>query len=92
MNNIDLSLRKKAPWSVIKEHQPDILGMSALLTTTMRGMKETIQALEEAKLRHKVKVIVGGAPVTQDFADQIGADGYASNAASAADLARQIVN
>jgi 5-methyltetrahydrofolate--homocysteine methyltransferase len=75
----------------VLEHKPEILGMSALLTTTTRGMKSTIQALEEANLRGEVKVIVGGAPVTQDFADQIGADGYASNAASAADLARQLV-
>lgn len=74
------------------EHKPEILGMSALLTTTMRGMKSTIQALEEANLRGEVKVIVGGAPVTQDYADQIGADGYASNAASAADLARKLVS
>jgi len=75
----------------IKEFEPDILGMSALLTTTMRAMESTIKALEEAGLRDQVKVMIGGAPVTQTFADQIGADGYASNAASAADLAKQFV-
>lgn len=75
----------------IKNYQPDILGMSALLTTTMRAMGHTIKALEEAGLRDKVKVMVGGAPVTQSFADQIDADGYASNAASAAELAKKLV-
>lgn len=66
--------------------------MSALLTTTMRSMESTIKALEEAGLRGEVKVMVGGAPVTQEFADQIGADGYASNAASASDLAKQLAS
>ncbi|HET89216.1 MAG TPA: cobalamin-binding protein [Chloroflexi bacterium] len=77
--------------AAIKEFEPDIVGMSALLTTTMRAMEHTIKALEEAGLRDQVKVMIGGAPVTQAFADQIGADGYASNAASAADLAKQFV-
>jgi 5-methyltetrahydrofolate--homocysteine methyltransferase len=76
----------------VKKLQPDVVGMSALLTTTMRSMGHTIKALEEAGLRDKVKVMVGGAPVTQAFAEQIGADGYASNAASAADLAKQFVS
>ena len=74
----------------VNEHQPDILGISALLTTTMLSMERTIKALVEAGIRDSVKVLVGGAPVTQDFADQIGADGYASNAASASDLAKEI--
>ena len=77
--------------AAIKEYEPDVLGMSALLTTTMRAMGHTIKALEEAGLRDKVKVMIGGAPVTQAFADEIGADGYASNAASAADLAKKFV-
>jgi 5-methyltetrahydrofolate--homocysteine methyltransferase len=77
--------------AAIKEYEPDVLGMSALLTTTMRSMGHTIKALEEAGLRDKVKVMIGGAPVTQAFADEIGADGYASNAASAADLAKKFV-
>jgi len=75
----------------VKEYDPDILGMSALLTTTMRSMEKTIKALEEAGLRDKIKIMIGGAPVTQAFSDQIGADGYASNAASAAELAKKLV-
>lgn len=75
----------------IKEFEPDVLGMSALLTTTMRAMEQTIIALQEAGVRDRVKVMVGGAPVTQSFADQIGADGYASNAAAAVDLAKEFV-
>ena len=75
----------------VKEFEPDVLGMSALLTTTMRAMESTIKALEEAGVRDQVKIMIGGAPVTQAFSDQIGADGYASNAAGAADLARRFV-
>jgi 5-methyltetrahydrofolate--homocysteine methyltransferase len=75
----------------IKEFEPNVVGMSALLTTTMRSMESTIKVLEEAGLRDRVKIMVGGAPVTQAFADQIGADGYASNAASAAELAKRLV-
>ena len=74
----------------VKEHKPRILGMSALLTTTMRAMERTIKALEEAGVRDAVKIMIGGAPVTQDFADQIGADGYAANAASASEVAKRI--
>jgi len=68
-----------------------IVAMSALLTTTMTMMKKVIQALEEAGLRSKVKVIVGGAPVTQQYAEQIGADGYSDNASGAVALARRLV-
>ncbi len=75
----------------IKDFEPDIVGMSALLTTTMRTMGDTIKAIEEAGLRDQVKVMVGGAPVTQRFADDIGADGYAANAASASDMAKKFV-
>ncbi|MGD2040986.1 MAG: corrinoid protein [Anaerolineae bacterium] len=75
----------------VKEYEPDVVGMSALLTTTMRAMENTIKVLEEAGVRDKVKIMIGGAPVTQAFSDQIGADGYASNAASAADLAKKFV-
>jgi 5-methyltetrahydrofolate--homocysteine methyltransferase len=76
----------------VKEYNPDVLGMSALLTTTMRSMEGTIKVLEEAGVRDTVKVMIGGAPVTQAFADQIGADGYASNAASAAELAKKLIS
>ncbi|RME48679.1 MAG: cobalamin-binding protein [Caldilineae bacterium] len=75
----------------VKDFQPDIVGMSALLTTTMRVMEHTVKALEEAGVRGQVKVMVGGAPVTQSFASQIGADGYASNAAAAVEMAKQFV-
>jgi 5-methyltetrahydrofolate--homocysteine methyltransferase len=76
----------------VKEYKPDVLGMSALLTTTMRAMESTIKVLEESGVRDSVKVMIGGAPVTQAFADQIGADGYASNAAAAAELAKKLVS
>ncbi len=70
---------------------PEIIGMSALLTTTMGEMKTVIDALSEAGLRDNVKVIVGGAPVTSDFAKEIGADGFAADAGSAAKLASNLV-
>jgi 5-methyltetrahydrofolate--homocysteine methyltransferase len=75
----------------LKQSQAQIVGMSALLTTTMGQMKATIQALETAGLRNKVKVLVGGAPVTERFAREVGADGYAPDAASAVDLAKSFV-
>ena len=74
----------------IKQHQPNIVGMSALLTTTMRAMGHTINAIEEAGLRDQVKIMVGGAPVDAEFAERIGADGYGSNAPSGADLAKRL--
>ena len=77
--------------NAIKQHQPRVVGMSAMLTTTMRVMGQTIKAIEEAGLRDKVKVMVGGAPVDRDFANAIGADGYGSNAPSGADLAKKLV-
>jgi 5-methyltetrahydrofolate--homocysteine methyltransferase len=76
----------------IKTHQPDIVGMSALLTTTMRAMGYTLKALEEAGLRDKVKVMVGGAPVDAEFAERIGADGYGHNAVSGAELAKKLMD
>jgi len=74
----------------VKEHKPDIVGLSALLTTTMLHMSEVIDALKKAGLRDQVKVMIGGAPVTQDYADEIGADGYAPDAASAIKLAKSL--
>ena len=74
-----------------QEHKPDILGVSALLTTAMIGMMDVITALERAGLRDKIKVMVGGAPVTQEFANEIGVEGYASNAASAVDKAKELL-
>ena len=75
----------------IQKHQPQAVGMSALLTTTIREMKNTIQAFERANLRKQVKVIIGGAPVTEKFAKEIGADGYAPDAASAVDVVKSLV-
>ncbi len=74
-----------------QEHKPDIVGISALLTTTMIGMIDVIAALERAGLRGKIRVMVGGAPVTQEFANEIGVEGYASNAASAVDKAKELL-
>ena len=72
----------------VKDYQPDLLCLSALLTTTMMAQKETIDALKKAGIRDKVKVLVGGAPVTDSFAEEIEADGYAGDAASAAQIAK----
>jgi 5-methyltetrahydrofolate--homocysteine methyltransferase len=72
----------------VRAQQPKIVGMAAMLTTTMPVMKTVIEALKEAGLRDKVKVLVGGAPVTSAFAKQIGADAYAPDAATAIDVAR----
>ena len=76
----------------IQKEDAQVVGMSALLTTTMIYMKEVIQALKEAGLKDNVKVIIGGAPVTQAYADQIGADGYAPDAASAVDLTKNLLD
>lgn len=73
------------------QHKPQFLGLSSLLTTTMPGMKIVLQKLEEAGLRQQVKVLVGGAPVTRKFADEIGADGYAANASVAVDIVKELV-
>lgn len=76
---------------IVRTERPNIVGMSALLTTTMQNMKLTIDALENAGLRDKVSVIIGGAPVTREYADEIGADGYAPDAGSAVELARSLI-
>jgi len=76
----------------IKNDDVKVIGMSALLTTTMLNMKETIKALEDNNMRDKVKVMIGGAPVTDSYADEIGADGYAPDAASAVDLVNSLLN
>lgn len=78
--------------AAVEEHRPDIVGMSALLTTTMPAMKTVIEALEAAGVRDQVKVLVGGAPLTEEFAQSIGADGYGRDAGAAADRARELIN
>lgn len=75
----------------IEQSGAQIIGMSALLTTTMTSMKEIVDAIAEKGLRDKVKIMIGGAPITQEFADEIGADGYSVDAASAADLAKKLI-
>ena len=89
--NIGIDVSADAFIQAVKENQPDILCMSALLTTTMGYMKEVIDALEAAGIRQQVKVMVGGAPVTQGFADEIGADGYSDNANSAVTVAKELL-
>jgi 5-methyltetrahydrofolate--homocysteine methyltransferase len=76
----------------IRKDEPQVVGLSALLTTTMREMKNIIQAFETAGLRNQVKVIVGGAPVTEKFAKEIGAEGYAPDAASAVDVVKSLMS
>ena len=86
---VDVPQQRFAEVAVAKK--ANLVGMSALLTTTMVNMKGVIQRLEEAGVRRQVKVIIGGAPVTQDFANRIGADGYAPDAARAVDLVRRLL-
>ncbi len=75
----------------VKEHKPDIVAMSALLTTTMGNMKTAINMMEEAKIKNTLKIMIGGAPVTQEYADEIGADGFSVDASQAASLAKKIM-
>jgi 5-methyltetrahydrofolate--homocysteine methyltransferase len=75
----------------VEEHRADILGMSALLTTTMPNMEKTIEAFIDADLRDDVKIMIGGAPVTQEFADDMGADGYGKNAVECVELAKRLL-
>ena len=88
--DLGIDLDPSAFVDAVREHKPDVVGMSALLTTTMVQMKATIDALVEAGLRDSVKIMVGGAPVTAAFAEQIGADAYAPDAATAVELAREL--
>jgi len=76
---------------VVEQEKPKILGLSALLTTTMPRMKDIIEELKQKNLKSTVKVLIGGAPITQGFADSIGADGYAADAVTAADKAKQLI-
>jgi len=86
---IDISADKFI--EAIQKHQPQVVGMSALLTTTIKEMKNILQAIEKAGLRKKVKTIIGGAPVNEKFAKEIGADGYAPDAASAVDMVKSLL-
>ncbi len=75
----------------VKEHQPKVLGMSALLTTTMLGMQDVIEALKQQGLRDKVKVLIGGGPVSKKYAQDIGADAYGNDAAQAVTLVKGLL-
>jgi 5-methyltetrahydrofolate--homocysteine methyltransferase len=75
----------------VVKHEPDIVGFSAFLTTTMPMFKANINALQKAGLRDRVIVMVGGAPVTKEYADAVGADGYAADASTAVRLAKQLI-
>ncbi len=77
--------------AAVNEKNVGVVAMSALLTTTMNSMKTTVEAIKAAGVREKVKIMIGGAPVTQKYADEIGADGYSTNANSAVALARKLV-
>jgi len=90
---VDIGIDKEPQVFVdaIEEHNAKLIGMSALLTTTMPKMGETINAIKEAGIRDQVKILVGGAPITAAFAEEIGADGYASNAASAVDKGKELM-
>ena len=76
----------------VVDKEADILGMSALLTTTMPNMGRTIEAFEEAGLRGEVRIMVGGAPLSEEFADDMGADGYGKDAMACVDLAKEFVS
>ncbi len=89
--DLEVDVAPEAYVEAIKKHAPNVIALSALLTTTMPSMKDTIDALSAAGVRDQVKVIIGGAPVTQAYADEIGADGYAPDAASAVDLVSDLV-
>lgn len=89
--DIGFNVDPEAFVEAIKKHQPQIVGMSAMLTTTMRAMGHTIKAIEEAGLRDTVKIMVGGAPVDAEFGKRVGADGYGSNAPAGSELAQKFV-
>lgn len=91
VHDIGIDVPKEKFVDSLKETGAKILALSALLTTTMPSMKGVLDGLKDAGLRDGVRIMVGGAPVTQDYADEIGADGYAEDAASAAELAKKLI-
>jgi 5-methyltetrahydrofolate--homocysteine methyltransferase len=88
--NLGIDIKPQGFVDAVKAHKPTLVGMSALLTTTMPKMGETINALKEAGIRDQVKIMIGGAPVTAEYAAKIGADAYAANAASAVDKGKEL--
>jgi 5-methyltetrahydrofolate--homocysteine methyltransferase len=89
--DLDIDVSPRQFVEAVKLEQPDLVGMSALLTTTMTSMRETVDALVEAGVRDSIKIMLGGAPVTAAYAQEIGADGYAADAAGAVELARKLM-
>ncbi len=90
--DLGIDVNTQAFVRAVREHQPQIVGMSALLTTTMIHMEAVIKALEHAELRDKVKIMIGGTPVTAAFAEEIGADAYAPDAATAVEVAQSLLD
>ena len=91
VDDLGIDVAEEGFTKAVKIHKPDIVGLSTLLSTTMPAVRSTVDALREAGLREQVLIMVGGAPVTQAFADEIGADGYAPDAASAVEKALQLM-
>ena len=89
--NLGIDIKPQGFVDAVKAHKATLVGMSALLTTTMPKMGETINALKEAGIRDQVKVMIGGAPVTAEYAQKIGADGYSANAASAVEKGKELL-
>jgi len=92
VHDLGVDVSPEAFVAAVKKYMPDIVGMSALLTTTLPYMRDVIRTLEEAGLREQVAILMGGAPVTQKFADSIGADGYAPDGATAVNKARELAD
>jgi len=90
--DLGIDVSKETFLETVQKENPDILGMSALLTTTMSYMRDVIDTIKSAHLKKDVKIIIGGAPITQSFADEIGADGYAPEAESAVTLVKTLLN
>ena len=91
VNDLGVDVKPEVFIEAVKDKKAQVIALSALLTTTMPAMADTIKALEQAGVRSKVKVMIGGAPVTQSYADEIKADGYAPDAASAVDKAKELL-
>jgi len=89
--DLGVDVKPEALLAAIDEHKPNIVAMSALLTTTMGNMKTAITMMEEAGIKDGLKVMIGGAAITQDFADEIGADGFSVDASQAANLAKKLI-
>ncbi|HUU38478.1 MAG TPA: corrinoid protein [Candidatus Desulfaltia sp.] len=88
--DLGIDVPKRTIVRAVKINRPSVLGLSALLTTTMSYMRDVVEAIEHAGLRRRVRIVIGGAPVTRSYADEIGADGYAPDAASALEVVKRL--